>query len=69
LNEDLNPINHHHFDWKNTCEMEPPNYVNYLCSRQDNSFIACADNSIHILAVTSIVEADHAKNDFDRLKL
>jgi hypothetical protein len=49
--------------------MEPPNYVNYLCSRQDNSFIACADNSIHILAVTSIVEADHAKNDFDRLKL
>jgi hypothetical protein len=42
---------HNQFDWTRTCELETPNYVSYICASQDNRFVVCADNSIHVLAV------------------
>lgn len=48
--------------------MEKPDYLSYICARDYNSFIACADTSIHLFALSPLVEADHANvADRDRL--
>ena len=37
-----------------------PNYVSYICAREYNSFIVCADNNLHMFGVSPLIEADHA---------
>ena len=38
-------------DWWHLFGKETPTYVNYLCARDDNSLLICADNSIHLVSV------------------
>jgi hypothetical protein len=40
-----------------------PNYVSYICAREYNSFIVCADGNLHLFGVSPVVEYDHATED------
>ena len=39
-------------DWSKSFGVDVLDYVNYLCLMQDNSFVACADNSIYHISVS-----------------
>lgn len=57
------------FDWRRDCEMEDaPTFVSNICAREDNSFVVCADHSLHLFGVSPVVEADHA-NRFNKDQL
>lgn len=36
-----------------------PIYVSYICAREYNSFIVCADTNLHMFGVSPAIEADH----------
>lgn len=44
---------------------QAPCFVSYIMARDGNSFIVCADRSLHLFGVSPVVEADHA-NNFNR---